>query len=129
MEQQLPAGLGEGQIAQFVEHGAVEAAEIVGQTSLTAAASFAFQPVDQIDDGVEAARGSAADAGAGDGDGEMALAGSGAADEDGVALLGKEGARCQLADECLVDRRAVEGEVVDILGQRQLGDGQLVLDL
>jgi hypothetical protein len=110
MEQQLPAGLGEGQIAQFVEHGEVEADEIVGQTSLTAAAGFAFQPVDQIDNGVEAAPGSAADARASDGNGEMALAGSGAADEDGIALLRKEGARCQLADKCLVDRRAGEGE-------------------
>ena len=58
----------------------------------------------------------------------MALAGAGAADEDGVALLGEEGAGCQLAHQRLVDRRAVEPEVVDILGQRQLGDGQLVLD-
>ena len=41
-------------------------------------------------------------------------------------------ARCQSARErdplSLVDRRAIEPEVVDILGQRQLGDGQLVLD-
>jgi hypothetical protein len=58
----------------------------------------------------------------------MALAGAGTADEDGVALLGKEGAGCQLAYQGLVDRRAVKAEVVDILGQRQLGNGQLVLD-
>ena len=126
MEQQLPAGLGEGQISQFVEDNEVEADEIVGQTSLTAAAGLAFQPVDQVDHGVEPAPGSAADAGPGDGDGEMALAGAGAADEDGVALLGKEGAGCQFAYQGLVDRRAVEAEVVDILGQRQLGNGQLV---
>jgi hypothetical protein len=49
----------------------------------------------------------------------MALAGAGSADEDGVALLGKEVAGCQLANERLVDGRAVEAEVVDILGQRQ----------
>ena len=71
IEQQLPAGLGEGQIAQFVEDGEVEAGEIIGQPSLTAAAGLALQPVDQIDDGVEAAPGPAADAGAGDGDSEM----------------------------------------------------------
>jgi hypothetical protein len=65
---------------------------------------------------------------AGDGNGEMALAGSCATDEDSIALLGKESARCQLAHQCLVDRRAVESEVADILGERQLGDGQLVLD-
>jgi hypothetical protein len=77
MEQQLPAGLGERQIAQFVEDDEVEADEIVGQTSLTAAAGLAFQPVDQVDDGVEPAPGPAADARPGDGDGEMALAGAG----------------------------------------------------
>jgi hypothetical protein len=120
MEQQLPAGLGEGQIAQFVEDDEVEADEIVGEPALAAGSGFAFQAVDQVDDGVEPAAGAAADAGAGNGDGEMALAGAGAADEDGVALLGKEAARCQLAYQCLVDRRAVEPEVVDILRQRQL---------
>src|SRR5512132_121758 len=41
MEQQLPAGLRERQVAQFVEHDEVEADEIVGQTSLTAAAGLA----------------------------------------------------------------------------------------
>ena len=62
MEQQLPAGLGEGQIAQFVEDGEVETGEIIGQPPLTAGAGLALQPVDQIDDGVEAAPDSAADA-------------------------------------------------------------------
>jgi hypothetical protein len=77
MEQQLPAGLGEGQIAQFVEDDEVEANEIIGQPSLAAGPGLAFQPVDQIDDGVEPAPRAAADAGPGDGDGEMTLAGAG----------------------------------------------------
>lgn len=77
MEQQLPAGLGERQIAQFVKDDEVEAGQIVGQPSLTAGAGFTLQPVDQIDDGVEAATGATADASPGDGDGEMALAGAG----------------------------------------------------
>ena len=34
----------------------------------------------------------------------------------------------QIADQRLVDRRAGEVEVVEVLGERQLGDGQLVLD-
>ena len=34
----------------------------------------------------------------------------------------------EIAHQALVDRRAFELEAVDILGQRQLGDGQLVLD-
>ena len=64
----------------------------------------------------------------GDGDGEMGLAGAGAADQHDVALLGEEAAAGEVAHQRLVDRRAVEVEVVDVLGQRQLGDGDLVLD-
>jgi hypothetical protein len=58
----------------------------------------------------------------------MGLAGPGAADEDDIALMGDEGAACEVVDERLVERRAVEDEVADILGERQLGDGDLVLD-
>jgi len=58
----------------------------------------------------------------------MALSGAGSADQHGVALLGEKGATGQLADERLVDRRAGEVEVVDVFGQRQLGDGQLIFD-
>ena len=56
------------------------------------------------------------------------LAGSGSADEHGVALLGDEAAAGEIADQRLVDRRALEHEVVEVLGERQLGDGDLVLD-
>jgi hypothetical protein len=58
----------------------------------------------------------------------MRLAGSGATDEDGVALVGDEGSAGQLADQRLVDRRAIELEVLDVLSERQLGDGELVFD-
>ena len=34
----------------------------------------------------------------------------------------------EVAHQGLVDRRAREGELVDVLGERQLGDGDLVLD-
>ena len=34
----------------------------------------------------------------------------------------------EVVDERLVDRRALELEVVEVLGERQLGDGELVLD-
>jgi hypothetical protein len=77
---------------------------------------------------LEAAAGAAADAGAGDGNGEMALAGTGSPDQHGVALLDEEAAAGQVADQGLVDRRAGEVEVIDVLGQRQFGDGQLVFD-
>ncbi len=87
-----------------------------------------LEPVDQIDDVEEAAARAVADQRPGNGDGQMRLAGSGAADEDGVALVGDEGAVGEVADQRLVDRRVGEVEVLDVLGQRQLGDGELVFD-
>ena len=95
---------------------------------LPAGAALGLEPVDQIDDVEEAAARAAADAGARDGDRQMRLAGAGAADQHDVALLGEEVAAGEIADQRLVDRRAGEVEVVDVLGQRQLGDGELVLD-
>jgi hypothetical protein len=58
----------------------------------------------------------------------MRLASPGAADQDGIALIGGEGAVGEVADQGLVNRRAVEVEVLNILGQRQFGDGKLVFD-
>jgi hypothetical protein len=58
----------------------------------------------------------------------MGLSGTGAADQDSVAPLGKEGAAGEIAHERLVDWRARELEVVEILGERQLGNGELVTD-
>ena len=80
IEQQLPACLGKGQIAQFVEHDEVNAGKGICKAALPAATGFSFEPVDQINDIVEAASGSFADAGLRNGHGQMALAGSGAAD-------------------------------------------------
>jgi hypothetical protein len=59
---------------------------------------------------------------------QMRLAGAGSTDQHGIALLGEKGAARQIADQHLIDRRAGEVEVPDVLGQRQLGNGQLVLD-
>jgi hypothetical protein len=58
----------------------------------------------------------------------MGLAGPGPAHEDDIALMGDEVAARQVVHERLVGRRTVEDEVADILGERQLGDGDLVLD-
>jgi hypothetical protein len=128
VEQQLAAGLGEGQIAEFVENDEVHAREIVGHATLAAGAGLGLELVDEIDDVEEAPARAGTDAGAGDRDGEMGLAGPGAADEDDIALMGDEVAAGQVADERLVERRAIEDEVADVLGERQLGDGDLVLD-
>jgi hypothetical protein len=56
------------------------------------------------------------------------LAGAGSADEHGVALLGDEAAAGEVANEGLVDRRVLEGEVIEVLGERQPGGGDLILD-
>jgi hypothetical protein len=126
MEQQLAAGLGHGQIAEFIEDYEVEAAKPAIQSHLAPSQPFGFEMFDQIDDIEEAAACTVADAGTGDGDGEMGLAGFGAANEDGVTLMSQEVAAGKVTHQGLVDRRAVEGEVLDLIGQWQFGDRHLV---
>jgi hypothetical protein len=58
----------------------------------------------------------------------MCFAGAGTADQDGVTLLGDEAAAGEIIDQRLVDGCAFELEVLKVLGQRQFGDGELVLD-
>jgi hypothetical protein len=97
----LATGLGKGQIAELVEDNEVEARQIIGKPPLAAGAGLAFQPIDEVDDGVEAAPGTATDTSPSDSDsdGKMALAGAGSADQYGVALLGDEAAGGELADQ------------------------------
>src|SRR6516164_9180284 len=128
MKEQLTAGLGERQIPEFVEHDEVEAGQIISQTALPTTAGLALQSVDEIDNGIKAAPWTAADAGSRDGYRKMRLASTGASDQHGVALLGEKATARLIAHPRLIDRRAGEVEVVDVLGQRQLGNGQLVLD-
>ena len=128
VEQELAAGLSEGQIAEFVENDEVHAGQVIGEPALAAIAGLGFEPVDEIDDVVEPAAGAGADAASGDGDDEVGFAGPGAADQDGVALLREEAAAGEIAHQGLVDRRALELEVVEILGERQLGNRELVFD-
>jgi hypothetical protein len=54
VEQELSAGLREGEIAKLVEDDGVEAREIVGQPPLTARSALRLEAVDEID-GVEEA--------------------------------------------------------------------------
>jgi hypothetical protein len=58
----------------------------------------------------------------------VGLTGPGSAYKHAVALLGDEAAASEGAHKRLVDRRVLEHKIVDILGQRQLGDGELILD-
>jgi hypothetical protein len=54
VEQQLPAGLGEGEIAEFVEDDEVEAREVIGEPSLAASTALGLELIDEIDGGEEA---------------------------------------------------------------------------
>src|SRR5690348_6588533 len=128
MEQKLAAGLGEGKIAQLVENDEVHPGQMLGEPALSSVAGLGLEPVDEIDDVVEATAGTIADTASRDSDGQMGFAGTGAADQYDIALLGDESAAGEIVDERLVDRRAIELEVVDILGEWKLGDGELVLD-
>ncbi len=128
VEAQLPAGLGEGQVAEFVEDDEVAAYELICGAALASGAELGLEVVDQVDDVVAAAAGALADAGAGDGDGEMGLAGAGAADQHDVALALQEAAAGELLDQGLVDWRGGEVEVGQLLGRWQPGGRHLVLD-
>ena len=52
----------------------------------------------------------------------------GPANQNDVPLLSDDGAAGEIAHPVLVDRRVLERKVIDILGQRQLGVGELVSD-
>ncbi len=54
MEQQLAAGLGEGEITQFVQDNEVEAGEVVSDATLASGAGFGLELIDEIDGGEEA---------------------------------------------------------------------------
>src|SRR5260370_10617981 len=101
---------------------------MIGEPTLPSATGLGLEAVDEIDDVVEAAACAAADAASGNSDGKMRLAGTGSADQDDVTLLGDEATSGEVFHEGLVDRRAPELKAVEILGQWQLCDRELVLD-
>ena len=101
---------------------------MIGDPSGLAGPCLGLEPVHQVDRVVEPDPGTDAHAGAADRDREVGLAGAGSAHQHRVALAREERARGELLDQPLVDRRRRELERGDLLGQRQLGDGQLVLD-
>ena len=77
---------------------------------------------------MEPAAGAVPDLGACDSDGKVRFAGSGAAHQDDVALIGDEDTGSKVVDQARIDRGASEVEVVQILDQRQFGDGELIAD-
>jgi hypothetical protein len=120
VEQQLTAGLRERQVAEFVEDDEMDASEAVGDAALTADLDLGLELVDEVDNVEEAGLAAGSDAAASDGYGDVALARAGAADEDDVALAVEERTTGKVVHELFVDRRALEGNVGELLGQRQL---------
>jgi hypothetical protein len=86
VEQELRAGLAEGQIAQFTDDDEVMAQQHLDKPAAFTGGFLLLQLVDEVDEIEEAAPGAGADHGGRDGDGEMGLAGSRAADVDQIAL-------------------------------------------
>jgi hypothetical protein len=117
VEQELAAGLGERQIAEFIENDEVHTGEVIGNPALPAVARLGLDAIDEIDNIVKAATRAGPDAATGDCDRQVRLAGAGPADQHGVALLGEESAAGQIAHQGLIDRGTVELEVVEVLGE------------
>ena len=65
VEQELATGLGERQIAEFIEDDEVHAGELIGKSPLPRRARFCFEAVDQIDDIIEPTASATADAASG----------------------------------------------------------------
>src|SRR5947209_16655779 len=101
---------------------------MLGDTTLPSVPRLDRQAIDEIGDVVEASAGTGSDAASGDCDGQMGFAGAGATDQNGIALLGNKPATGEIIDEGLVDGRTLELEVLKVLGERQLGNGELILD-
>jgi hypothetical protein len=120
VEEKLSAGLGERQVAEFVENDEVHAGEIVRDAALARCARLRFELVDEIDGGEEAAAAPGSNATSRDGDHGVRLSRSGSPYKHGVTLLGDEAAAGEIADERLVDRRAFEQK-----SSRSLASGSL----
>src|SRR5437773_9385294 len=88
---------------------------MLGDTALPSVAGLGLEPVDEVDYVVKATAGTGSNAASGNGDGHMGLAGACSADQHDVALLGDEPAASQVVDQRLIDRRALEPEVFEVL--------------
>ena len=128
MEQELPAGLGERQVAEFIEDDEIEPGEMLGQLAGAILAPLELQAVHEVGGVVEARPGAGPNAAAGDGDAQVRLARARAADQHDVALAPHERTGSEITHERLVDRSSGKFEAVEVLGERQSCDRHLVLD-
>src|SRR5271166_2394018 len=128
VEQQLPAGLAERQVAELVDDDEIVAQQLLGQAAAAAGGLLLLELVDQIDEVEEPAPGADADDRRGDGDAEMRFARAGSADEDRVAPGVEKAAGRKLAQLALVDRRVGKDELVEILEHREPGAGDAIAD-
>lgn len=87
-----------------------------------------LESVDEIHHVEEPFANAGADAASGNRDSKVRLASTGATDQHDVTLLGNEAATNEVIHKGRINRRAFELEVVEVFGERQLDDGELVLD-
>jgi len=128
MEEQLPAGPEERQVAKPVQDDQIEAGEGVGKASGLARSLLLFELVEQVQKVEEAHSGPAADAVDDDDDAQVRLAAACAADEDDVCPRLHEAALAQRFDPVLAHRRGREVEALQVLHHGKLGDSQPVTD-
>ena len=83
---------------------------------------------EQIDDIEEPSSQALADAGSGDTDSEVGLACASATNQHEVALMIQEVTTDQVPDQGLIDGCVFKAELLQFLGQGQLGDGHLIFD-
>ena len=119
MEQQLPAGLAEREIAEFVDDDEIVAEQLLRQPPAASGSLLLFELIDQIDQIEEASPGAGADDRRGHCNAEMGFSGAGAADEDCITFGIQEAAGGELADLPFIDRRIGEDERVDIFEDRE----------
>jgi hypothetical protein len=89
MEQKLAAGLGERQIAEFVEDDEVHASQMIGEPILPSVAGLGLEPIDEVDHVVEPAAGAGSDAASGEGDGSGSMTSSCLNDQMGKSVAVK----------------------------------------
>jgi hypothetical protein len=126
VEKQLAAGLGEGQVTEFIDDHEVDAVELVAETAGAACRELGVETVHKVDGAEEADAPAVVDGVHTDGDRQMRFSRTSSANEYGVAGLVHEIAIMEAARQGFVDRGGVEVELSEMLHHRELGCAHLV---